>query len=135
LSYTLPSVSISNLGYSLFLSVHISNLGYSLFLLVLISNLRYNFHMHRVNPYVLFRSAYISNLGHDHMPLLLFSPPGNLHLCEFNVPVESGYLLRSNLQIMHILTISTRVSHFLNILCLDHYSISFTNIDTTSDRT
>ena len=69
-----------------------ANLGNSLFWSVSISNLRYSSHTQRVNPYVLFWSTHISNLGHGHMNLLdAHHPlPGDLHLCESNILVESG---------------------------------------------
>ena len=56
----------------------------------------------------------------SHMNLLRLSPLNNLH--PSNVPVNSWYLVRSNPRILYILTISTGVSPFLKILCLNHHS-------------
>jgi len=91
--------------------------------------------MHRVNPYVLFRPAHILNLRHNCINLFRLSSHGNLHSCESNLLLESGHLLKSNPQTIHILTISTHVSPFLKILYLNHHSILFIKIDTSSYHT
>ena len=63
-----------------------------------------------------------------HMNLLRLSPLCNLYLFDFNISIKSRYILIDQiLRQCTISTISTLISSFLKILCIDHH-LSFINI-------
>jgi len=82
-----------------------------------------------VNQYVLFRSTHISNLGHGHMNIFRLSPPSNLHLYYFNVPVKSGYLLIDQIPKHYTSwTISTNISFPEDTMSQSHFHIFWNHV-------